>query len=429
MESLLAFLFLIGVLIWFHELGHFLFAKLFGVKVEVFSIGFGPVLLKKQLGETEYRLSAVPLGGFVKLYGEEEDLKDPRAFSSKPHWQKILIAFAGSFFNFILALFVFSLISMLGKEIPKYALEKPIVGYVQEGSLAEKLGIKKGDLILSLNGQEVKTWKDVEEKMLKNVFAKTITVEILRDGNRVSLKANLDTANPRTLGAEPIIQPIVGRVLDKSPAQQVGLKEGDRIVAINGVKVSSWQEAVKLIRTSEKINLTIERQGQIRDITLIPMKDPRTNISIVGITPHVETIKLRQGFLEALKTGLDKVILLSVLTLKAVWSMITGSLSLTNLGGPIAIAQLAGQSAQQGIIPYLSLIAFVSIQLAIFNLFPLPMLDGGHILLFFIEMVRRKPLPLKFKEAWQRVGFALIIALFLFVILNDIIKVISGKKF
>ena len=429
METLLAFLFLIGVLIWFHELGHFLFAKLFGVKVEVFSVGFGPVLLKKQLGETEYRLSAIPLGGFVKLYGEEEDLKDPRAFSSKPHWQKILIAFAGSFFNFILAFFVFSLVGMLGKEVPKYALEKPVVGYVQEGSLAQEMGIKKGDLILSLNGQEVKTWKDLEDRMLKNLFAKAITVEVLRDGNRVSLKANLDTANPRVLGAEPVIEPIVGGVLDNSPAQQVGLKEGDRIVAINGVKVSSWQEAVKLIRTSEKLNLTIERQGQIRDITLIPMKDPRTNISIVGITPHMESVKVKQGFLEASKAGLERIILLSTLTLKAVWSMITGSLSLTNLGGPIAIAQLAGQSAQQGIIPYLSLIASVSIQLAIFNLLPLPMLDGGHILLFFIEMVRRKPLPLKFKEAWQRVGFALIIALFLFVILNDIIKVISGKKF
>ena len=429
MESLLAFLFLIGVLIWFHELGHFLFAKLFGVKVEVFSVGFGPVLLKKQLGETEYRLSAVPLGGFVKLYGEEEDIEDLRAFSSKPHWQKILIAFAGSFFNFILALFVFSLVGMLGKEVPKYALEKPVVGYVQEGSLAEEMGIKKGDLILSLNGQEVKTWKDIEEKMLKNLFAKTITVEILRDGNRVSLKANLDTANPRVLGAEPVIKPIVGGVFDKSPAQQVGLKEGDRIVAINGVGVSSWQEAVKLIRTSEKINLTIERQGQIRDITLIPMKDPRTNLSIIGITPYVESVKVKQGFLEALKAGLDKVILLSVLTLKAVWSMITGSLSLTNLGGPIAIAQLAGQSAQQGIIPYLNLMAFISVQLAIFNLLPLPMLDGGLILLFFIEMVRRKPLSLRFKEVWQRVGFALIIALSIFVILNDIIRVISGKKF
>jgi len=429
MEYLIAFLVLIGVLIWFHELGHFLFAKLFGVKVEVFSIGFGPVLFKKRYGETEYRLSAIPLGGFVKLYGEEDNLADPRAFSSKPNWQKILIAFAGSFFNFILAILVFWFLGVLGKEVPKYALEKPVVGYVQENSLAEKLGIREGDLVLSVNGKEVKTWKDLEERMLREIFARTITVEVLRDSKVAVLKGNLDIKNPRAFGAEPIIEPVIGGVLEGSPAHQVGIKEGDRILSINGVEVKTWQEAVKLIRSSEKINLRIERDGKEKELTILPMKDPKTNLSVIGVMPHIETVRLKQGVYESFIAGVERIALLSGLTLKAVWSMITGALSPTNLGGPIAIAQLAGQSAQQGIIPYLNLLAFISVQLAIFNLLPLPMLDGGLIVLFFIEMLRRKPLSVKFKEAWQKTGLALIIALSLFVILNDLIRLLSGKKF
>ena len=429
MEYVVAFLVLIGVLIWFHELGHFLFAKLFGVKVEVFSIGFGPVLLKKQYGETEYRLSVIPLGGFVKLYGEEDNLADPRAFSSKPNWQKILIAFAGSFFNFILAILVFWFLGVLGKEVPKYALEKPVVGYVQENSLAERLGIKEGDLVLSVNGKEVETWKDLEERMLREIFARTITVEVLRGGKVEVLRGELDVRNPKAFGAEPIIEPVIGGVLEGSPAHQVGIRKGDRILSINGVEVKTWQEAVKLIRSSEKINLRIERDGKEKELTILPMRDPKTNLPVIGVIPHIETVRLKQGVYESLVASVEKIVLLSGLTLKAVWSMITGALSPTNLGGPIAIAQLAGQSAQQGIIPYLNLLAFISVQLAIFNLLPLPMLDGGLIVLFFIEMLRRKPLSVKFKEAWQKTGLALIIALSLFVILNDLIRLFSGKKF
>ncbi len=429
METVLAFLVLVGILIWFHELGHFLFAKLFGVKVEVFSVGFGPVLFKRQWGETEYRLSVIPLGGFVKLYGEEDSVSDPRAFSSKPNWQKILIAFAGSLFNFILAVFVFWLIGMLGKEVPKYAFEKPLVDYVQENSPAQRVGLQKGDLILSVNRERVDSWKDLEEKILKNLFEREIRLEVLRGGEILVLEGKVDLKNPRGFGAEPLIEPIVGGVLEKSPAKQVGLQEGDKILSINGVEIKSWQEMVKLIRSAEKIDLRIERQGQIREITLIPMKDPRTGISIIGITPKVETVKVKQDPFEAFKESFERITTLTTLTLRALWSMFSGSLSPTNLGGPIAIAQMAGQSAQQGLIPYLGLMAFISVQLAIFNLLPLPMLDGGLILLFLIEGIRRKPLSLKFKEAWQRLGFALIVALSLFVILNDLIKLISGKKF
>ncbi|MFN7065961.1 MAG: M50 family metallopeptidase, partial [Aquificaceae bacterium] len=194
---------MIGVLVWFHELGHFIMAKLFGVKVEVFSIGFGPVIFGKKLGETEYRLSALPLGGFVKLYGEEGEIKDLRAFSSKPNWQKILIAFGGPLFNFILAVLLFAFVFSINKQIPKYLYEKPVVGYVVEGSLSQKLGIKEGDLILSINSKRVESWKEVDDIVRKGLLSKEWKLEVLRDGKILTLQIKESLSKVNGFGAEP----------------------------------------------------------------------------------------------------------------------------------------------------------------------------------------------------------------------------------
>ncbi|MCS7308207.1 MAG: RIP metalloprotease RseP, partial [Aquificaceae bacterium] len=234
MEYILAFLVLVGVLIWFHELGHFLMAKLFGVKVEIFSIGFGPVLLSKKIGETEYRVSALPLGGFVKLYGEEESLHDPRAFSAKPNWQKILIAFGGPLFNLILAVLLFGLLSAVNKKVPSYQFEKPLVGHVTEGSLAHTMGIKKGDTILEINSVRVETWKDVEKVVFRNMLSQDWRVVVLRDGKEVELRTRGSIARSGGFGAEPMLPAVIGKVLENTPAYQVGLKEGDRILKVNG---------------------------------------------------------------------------------------------------------------------------------------------------------------------------------------------------
>ncbi len=430
MEYVLAFLILIGVLIWFHELGHFLMAKLFGVKVEIFSIGFGPVILSKKVGETEYRLSALPLGGFVKLYGEEEQIEDKRAFSSKPNWQKILIAFGGPLFNFILAILLFALIAMVGRQVPKYVYEKPLVGHVVENSIAYKLGIKERDIILEINSKKVQNWKEVESTVFENILAKEWSVKVLRDEEEINLFLKDSISKSAGFGAEPWLPAIVGKVIEDSPASQVGLQAGDKILKVNGKEIRGWYELVKHVRESKDrpVLLTIQRGDSIEEKTVIPKVDPRTGMPILGIAPYVETMKTKESPLKALSEGFQRTYMLSLLSLKALWSLVTGGLSIKTLGGPIAIAQLAGESAQHGLIPFIGMMAFISVQLAIFNLVPLPILDGGLILLFLMESIRRKPFSPKFKEAWVKAGYAIIIVLAGFVILNDILRILSGGR-
>ncbi len=430
MEYVLAFLILIGVLIWFHELGHFLMAKLFGVKVEIFSIGFGPVILSKKVGETEYRLSALPLGGFVKLYGEEEQIEDKRAFSSKPNWQKILIAFGGPLFNFILAILLFALIAMVGRQVPKYVYEKPLVGHVVENSIAYKLGIKERDIILEINSKKVQNWKEVESTVFENILAKEWSVKVLRDEEEINLFLKDSISKSAGFGAEPWLPAIVGKVIEDSPASQVGLQAGDKILKVNGKEIRGWYELVKHVRESKDrpVLLTIQRGDSIEEKTVIPKVDPRTGMPILGIAPYVETMKTKESPLKALSEGFQRTYMLSLLSMKALWSLVTGGLSIKTLGGPIAIAQLAGESAQHGLIPFIGMMAFISVQLAIFNLVPLPILDGGLILLFLMESIRRKPFSPKFKEAWVKAGYAIIIVLAGFVILNDILRILSGGR-
>ncbi len=436
-NSVFAFIVLVGFLIWFHELGHFLFAKLFGVKVEVFSVGFGPPLIAKRWGETLYQVALIPLGGYVKLYGEDVKVDDPRAFSSKSPLQRILIAFAGPLFNIVLTVLLLTLVYSVGIETAKYTKEPAVIGYVEEGSWADKAGIRAGDRILEINGNKVEKWEDLKATVVKLAVSgkKEVSVVLERNGKRVTLKAPAPDVDSiaNDLGLNPDLPPVVGRVfknlpgLGTSPAYQVGLKEGDVILEVNGKKVSSWYEVVKLIRKSngKPVKLKIKRGEKIFVKEVVPAVDPVTKRSVIGISPLVETVKITYSPSEALSLALERTKELTVMTFQIIGGLITGQVSAKNIGGPIAIAQFAGQAAESGLIPFLSSMAFISLQLGIFNLLPLPVLDGGLILLFLLEMIRGRPMPDKFKEYWQKVGFALIITLMVFVVINDIMRLVS----
>jgi len=431
LTSVIAFLVLIGVLVWFHELGHFLMAKLFRVRVEVFSIGFGPVIVAKKFGDTLYQIAAIPLGGYVKLYGEEENLQDPEAFSSKKPWQKILIALGGPVFNFILAILLFALVFSLGVEVPKYSKEPVVIGHVEKNSWAERVGLREGDKLLRIDGYEIKEWGELRETILKLSIegVRKTSLHVERNGQVITLEVELPKfeTGRETLGIAPPLPPVVGAVMRGSPAEQVGLRPGDVILEVNGKRVKSWYDVVEEIQKSKgkRVHLKIKRGEELLEKEVIPAINPRTGRPFLGITPRIETVKEVYPLSEALVKAVERTKELTLLTFEVLKGLVTGDVSFKTLGGPIAIAQFAGEAAQSGIVPYLSTMAFISLQLGIFNLLPLPILDGGLILLFLMEWIRGRPLPDKFKEQWQKVGLAIIITLMAFVLINDILRVIG----
>ncbi len=425
METLLQFLVFIGVLIFVHELGHFLIAKLFRVKVEVFSLGFGPPLFKKRIGETVYQIAVVPLGGYVKMHGEEdseEARKDPRSFYAKPPWQRILIAFGGPLFNLLFAVLAFWMVFVT----PKTLYVPPnVVGEVSQNSTLAHYGIREGYRIVAVDGKPVKNWFDFE-KLLSQSVGKTATITFgTPDGEKITVSVKVDEKHP--LGLVPYVPPVVGKVLKDSPAEQVGIKRGDRIVAINGKKVKTWFDVVSFManyKGGEPLKLTVERSGKLLTFTIIPKKYGKRYI--IGVEVQFpEKVVIKHSPFEALKLAVQKTWELSVLTVKAIWWLVSGKLSVHTLGGPLAIAGFAHKAAEQGLITFVNAMGVLSVQLALFNLVPLPLLDGGLILLFLIEWVRGKPLPQRFKEWWVRIGLALIVSLMVFIVLQDLVRFLT----
>ena len=436
LTSIIGFLILLGVLITIHEFGHFLFAKLFGVKVEVFSIGFGPPILRWKGKETVYQIALVPLGGYVKMYGEDSMTEpvqgevdksafdDPRSFHSKPRWQKILIAFAGPLFNIIFAIFAFSFAYMIGIAKPSY-LDKPVVvGYVDKDSLASNIGLKMGDKIIAIDGEPVKNWKDLTVK-LGMKMGKEVKITVLRDGKKLDIKVKLpESMEKASLGIFPVVEPVIGAIQPDSPAYKAGLKKGDRILAVNNRPVKNWYELLTYIKENngEKIKLLIKRDNKTLVVEVKPKYDERLKRPIIGIAPKTDIKIEKFGFIEAVKKAIEKSYELTVALGDVIKGLATGEVSFKTLGGPIAIAKFSGQALESGISTFLFSMGFISLQLGYLNLLPIPVLDGGLIMILLIEMVLRRDLPEKAKEILAYIGFALIGTLMLFVIFNDILR-------
>ena len=458
LTTIVSFVVLLLVLIFVHEMGHFLAAKMMGVKVERFSLGFPPKAWSKVIGETEYQLAWLPLGGYVKMYGEDptSDEKIPpemekRSFSHQPAWSKMIIVVAGALFNLVFAALLFWGLIWFGG-IPHLA---PIVGPVAMDSPAAKAGIQMDDVLVSVNGVDA-SYFDILDKALEDGQGAPVEVVIKRAGQ--PLQTHLLTPDRRDIkdllgdpvtywdvGISNRTQPIIKKVGEGKPAQRAGMLAGDRIISINGQPTVDWVDVVEGIKgplgqrnsvTPQEIApllFEVERGG--RRLTLLPVAPEITTAlnaagettfsPLMGIEVENDIVIESVGLLRAAYMGGAEAWNMIKLTLLSVQKLVTGQISVKAMGGPILIAEVTGDRAEAGFVALLSLAAFISINLGILNLLPIPVLDGGQLVFFFIEAIRRKPLSVRVREIAQWVGMAMLGTLMVVVFYNDISRLVT----
>jgi regulator of sigma E protease len=426
--TLLAFLFVLGVLIFVHELGHYMMAKRLGVKVLTFSLGFGPKILKFRRDETEYCISAIPLGGYVKMAGENPD--DPRSgsadeFLSKSKWERFQILIMGPAMNIILAVVVMAIVLMQGAEVPAYQDQPPVVGAVLPGSPAEKVGMRRGDRILTVAGDAVDTWDDLF-MAIGTRADRDVAVTLLRDGQTQAVTVR---PTPRTrfevgdIGVMPDVSPWVVGVMPGDPAERAGLKAGDKVVAVNGERVAFRSQLIEAIGRNEghSLDLTILREGRELHVEVTPEK--RGDRAWIGVELGEETKSIEPTPLEAIGMSISRNIEFSALIFKTLGGLFIGETSPRQLMGPVAIAQLSGESAALGWIPLFTLMASISLNLGLLNLLPIPVLDGGHIFIMALEGIARRDFSMAVKEKMFFAGLVVLMVLMVTVIYNDLTRI------
>jgi regulator of sigma E protease len=429
--TLLAFLFVLGVLIFVHELGHFLAARRLGVRVITFSLGFGPKLLSIKRGDTEYCVSVVPLGGYVKMAGENPD--DPRSgqpdeFLSKTKWQRFQVLIMGPAMNIILAVVVMAVVLAQGVDLPAYQDQAPVVGAVTPGSPADKAGIVRGDRILTVAGDDVETWEDLYVAIGTRPN-RDVAMTVLHEGQPRNVSVH---PNPRgrfevgEIGVMPDVNPIVRAYVEprnEYPAEKAGIKPGDALVAVNGERMVFAPQFVTAITKSgdKPIDLTLRRDGREFHVNITPVhKDGRP---MIGVAPDEVTKRIEPGPIEAVKLSVTRNFESSGLIFRTLAGLFTGETSVRQLQGPVGIAQLSGESAQAGWISLLSLMAVISLNLGILNLMPVPVLDGGHIVIMALEGIARRDFSVQVKEKMLLAGFVVLMMLMVTVIYNDLTRI------
>ncbi len=436
--NVLAVVVVLGVMILAHELGHFLAAKWFGVRVDVFSIGFGRRLFGRKRGETDYRVSLLPLGGYVKMAGENpaEPLSgDPGEFLSKPRWQRFLIAVMGPVMNLLLAVVLLTGLYMFKYQKQAY-LERPAeIGYVEKDSPADKAGLRAGDLIMRLDGRENPNWETVEIQVLSNP-GQPLQVVARRNSESFNTVVTPEAEGRNRIGVAgwaPYLPAIIRGIEPGYPAQRVGIRPGDRIAAVNGEPLSFRPRLPQLIQENgpKPMRLTVQRNGQRFEVTVAPIKGfvPALGRDIwrIGVDLKDDMIEKRLPFPDALRHSLQTNRKFAVLIFDLVGKMFERKVSPRSLEGPIGIARLSGEAARQGLPELIGLMAMISLNLGIFNLFPIPLLDGGMILLLLIEGLLRRDLSLQVKEKIVHVGFLFLVLIAVFVIYNDIVKSLPAR--
>ncbi len=443
MLTLFAGIVMLGILVFVHELGHFCVAKLCGVKILKFSLGFGPRLVSRKWGETEYMICAVPLGGYVQMLGEgggEEGEVAPltaeerlRSFADKPVLQRTAIVAAGPLMNLLLPFFVLPLAYLLGVQLPAY-LERPAcIGYVIADSESAAAGFLAGDCIAAVNGEAIGTWSEAS-RILIPFAGSPLDFTVDRGGETVHVALTPEDGGLeglQSLGLLPLQESVIGATTPGMPAEAAGLLAGDRIVAIDASPVTSWYDLKRLIQGSrgEPLNFTVKRDGRVLNLSIKPLRDEMDGADyLVGIVPQQDTIFKRFGLREAVQAGVERTLDLVKLTLVFIQKLFAGHVSSKSIGGPITVVQIAGQAAQTDLSSILSVLAFLSIQLGILNLLPIPILDGGHLFFNLFELVLRRPLSLRIREIAQQVGLVLLILLMLLAFYNDIVRIFVGGQ-
>ena len=428
MTSLLAFIFVIGVLVFVHELGHYLAARRVGVRVLVFSVGFGPKLLRLQRGDTEFCVSAIPLGGYVRMAGEQTDDRRtgaPDEFLSKSKWERFQVLIMGPAMNVILAIVVMTFVLYQGVDVPLYESQPPVVGEILEGSAADRVGIRPGDRIVSVAGRVVETWEELLQEVRPRAD-REIAVVVRNAGGVRELQVTPDSQTSfelGDLGVGPVMRPQIRSVTPGEPADVAGIEAGDVIEAVAGDAVVSEELIERINAHPERpLTLTIRRGETRRDVTVTPALVGDIGLIGVQVSPY-EVRSIEPGLLEAFGYSLQRNYEWSGLIFRTLGGLLTADTSPRQLVGPVGIAQLSGGAAEIGLIALLSLMSMISLNLGILNLLPIPVLDGGHIAIMALEGVSRRNFSARVKERMLMVGFVALMMLMVTVIYNDLTRV------
>jgi len=437
--TILAFLFVLGVLIFVHELGHFLMARRIGVRVLTFSLGFGPKLINVKRGDTEYCVSAIPLGGYVKMAGENpEDSRTgaPDEFLSKGKWQRFQVLVMGPIMNLVLALVVMTVVLYQGAQVPAFEQQPVVIGTFADNSVAQAAGLKPGDRIVSVDTKPVGTWDQFSMAIVPKA-GRNVTLGYVREGRAsevIVVPAAQGKYEMGDIGVQPLIHPEIAEVFPGQPAAEAGLRKGDAVLAVDNESNISYKRLLDVIRGGENTphQFRIKRNGAEQTLTVTP-RNLGTRAMIDGVEKPVaaigaqisqlETITINPGFVEAIKLSVAKNLEWARLIVETLVGLFTRETSVKQLMGPVAIADLSGAAAQAGWISLFSLMAMISLNLGLLNLMPIPVLDGGHIFILALEGLARRDFSMKVKEKMLLGGFVVLLMLMATVIYNDLMRI------
>jgi len=451
LNTIAAFVVALGALVIVHEFGHYLVARICGVKVLRFSIGFGWPLWKKRFGldATEWIVAAVPLGGYVKMLDEREGDVAPqelgRAFNRQSVWRRSAVVIAGPLANFLFAIMLYWLLFMHGVQEAR-----PVVATPQPDTPAASAGFQSGETIRAINGEPVRSWQEVRWRMLQLALERRqVKVEVLNQNSQLNWRTlDLSPFDAEQLEGDtlaligfrlyrPEVSPVIGQIVPGGVAEIAGLLAGDRILEVNSKSIHAWNELVEQVRRhpARELRLTYQRGSERRELALVPeaVQQNGSTVGRIGAAARLDQQALdklvtlvRYDAASALAKAVEKTWETSVFSLRMLGRMLIGQVSWKNLSGPVTIADYAGQSAQLGIISYLNFMALISISLGVLNLLPIPLLDGGHLMYYTVEIFKGSPVSDRMMEIGQKLGLALLLVLMAFAFYNDINRLISG---